>query len=183
MLLTNFSPFPSIRTERLLLRQLAETDAQALFELRTDERVMQYIDREPSKDLAEVIELIRKINLDVEAGAAIAWGIELNEEPGQLIGTITFWRIKHAHYRAELGYMLHPVHWRKGLMSEAIGIVIRYGFETMKLHSIEAHINSSNQASAGILEKLGFVREAYFREDYFFRGKFLDTAIYSLLER
>jgi len=52
----------------------------------------------------------------------------------------------------------------------------------MQLHSIEAHINPANAASAAILESTGYVREAYFKEDYFFKGKFLDTAIYSLLK-
>jgi ribosomal-protein-alanine N-acetyltransferase len=51
----------------------------------------------------------------------------------------------------------------------------------MKLHSIEAHVNPNNIASIKLLEKNGFIREAYFKEDYFYDGKFLDTAVYSLL--
>lgn len=61
--------------------------------------------------------------------------------------------------------------------------VARYGFEGIKLHSIEAHINHENVASGKVLEKAGFTREAYFKENYFFRDRFLDTAIYSLLKR
>jgi len=142
---------------------------------------MQYIGREPSTDLQEVLGLIKTINDNLQTGAAIAWGIELETEPGKLIGTITLWNIQHAHYRAELGYMLHHRHWGKGLMKEAIAEVIRYGFDNMKLHSMEAHINPGNKASAGILERMGFVREAYFKENFYFRGTFQDTAIYSLL--
>jgi len=66
-------------------------------------------------------------------------------------------------------------------MSEAMKEVIRYGFEDMHLHSIEAHTNPANEASGHILQKAGFVAEAYFRESHFFRGKFLDTKIFSLL--
>jgi ribosomal-protein-alanine N-acetyltransferase len=51
----------------------------------------------------------------------------------------------------------------------------------MKLHSIEAHINPANTASATLLGKTGFTREAYFKEDFFFKGEFINTAIYSLL--
>ncbi len=78
--------------------------------------------------------------------------------------------------------MLHSDHWRKGIMKEALMAVIPYGFLEMNLHSIEARINPGNDASDAILRSVGFVREAYFKEDYFFNGKFLDTAIYSLLQ-
>jgi ribosomal-protein-alanine N-acetyltransferase len=66
-------------------------------------------------------------------------------------------------------------------MKEALIKVIDYGFNEMKLHSIEAHINPENAASAAILEATGFVREAYFKEDFFYKGEFSDTAIYSKL--
>ncbi len=66
---------------------------------------------------------------------------------------------------------------------EALLAVHDFGFKEMKLHSIEAHINPANTASAAILESAGYIREAYFREDYFFNGIFLDSAIYSLLEK
>ena len=105
------------------------------------------------------------------------------DDTKQMIGSIGLWRIDKAHYRGEIGYMLHHDHWGKGIMQEAIAAVIEFGFGPLKLHSIEAHINPANAASAGILEKNGFVREAYFKENYYFRGKFLDTAIYSLLKK
>ncbi len=98
-----------------------------------------------------------------------------------MIGTIGLWRIIKEHYRAEIGYMLLPEHWKKGFAKEAVLKVVEYGFDEMKLHSIEAHINPKNAASAGLLEITGFVREAYFKEDFFFNGAFEDTAIYSLL--
>jgi ribosomal-protein-alanine N-acetyltransferase len=79
--------------------------------------------------------------------------------------------------------MLYPDFWNKGLMKEALEAVINFGFNNMHLHSIEAHINPANAASAGILEKMGFIREAYFKEDYFFRGEFFDSAVYSLLNK
>ena len=66
-------------------------------------------------------------------------------------------------------------------MYEALCAIIEYGFNQMKLHSIEANINPDNIASQQLLEKAGFVREAYFRENYYFGGRFIDSAIYSLL--
>ena len=77
--------------------------------------------------------------------------------------------------------MLLPSEWKKGYMNEAIKRVIDFGFHSMKLHSIEANINPNNIASAQLLKKYHFIKEAYFKEDYYFNGKFLDSEIYSLL--
>ena len=178
-----FSPFPELTTQRLLLRKMLNTDAPELLFLRSDETVMQYIDREKTKTLEEAEEFVQKINTSVDANETIMWAISLLNAPGTMIGTICFWNILKQHYRAEVGYMLHPAHWNKGIMKEALLAVNEYGFNTMKLHSIEARINPDNVVSALLLEKTGFTREAYFKEDFYFRGKFIDTAVYSLLKK
>lgn len=183
MLEVNFSPFPQLSTERLVLRRIADSDVDIFFSMRSSETVMKYIDRERSKDISDALQLIKKINNAVDANEGITWAMARTEKPEELIGTIGFHRIINQHYRAEIGYMLHPHHWGKGLMKEAVNRLIRFGFDTMKLHSIEAHINPGNDASAALLESTGFTREAYFKEDFYFQGTFRDTAIYSLLAK
>jgi ribosomal-protein-alanine N-acetyltransferase len=79
--------------------------------------------------------------------------------------------------------MLLPDHWNKGLISEAIPKVINYGFNNMKLHSIAANINPNHAVSKKVLEKFKFKKEAYFKENHYFNGKFYDTEIYSLLNK
>lgn len=181
MLETDFSPFPEIKTERLLLRCINMSDAPELFAMRSIDETMQYIDREKFTSIKEAEELIQKVLDTLNSNDGIMWTITLADNPEILIGTIGYWRMIKQHYRAEVGYMLHPNYWRKGIMKEALLAVIDYGFDEMKLHSIEAHINPANDASAAVLEKTGFIREAYFKEDYFYKGAFLDTAIYSLI--
>jgi [ribosomal protein S5]-alanine N-acetyltransferase len=183
MLELNFSPFPEIKTERLLLRRLTDADAPEILFLRSDEGVMKYIDREKAKSLDEAVAFIQMVNANIDKNEAIMWAITLQEKPNTLIGNIGFWRIINQHYRSEIGYMLHPNFWNKGIMKEALLAVTAYGFKKMNLHSIEAHINPGNAASGAVLEKTGFIREAYFKEDYFFKGEFIDTAIYSLLAK
>lgn len=182
MLQLNFHPFPELRSERLLLRKMTEHDAGEVFFLRSDETVMQFIDKERMKTAEEAKAFILKVNLDIDANEVIQWAVALKEKPERLIGTICLWHIRKEHYRGEIGYALHPDFWGKGIMKEAILTVIDYGFSVMKLHSIDANINPGNMRSAAILESVGFVREAYFKEDFYFNGKFLDTAIYSLLQ-
>ncbi len=183
MLELNFSPFPEIKTERLLLRKMRDADAPELLFLRSDETVMRYIDREKTKSVEEAMAFIQKINEFIDTNESIMWGIALKDKPETLIGNICFWRIQKQHFRAEVGYMLHPNFWGKGIMQEALLSAIDYGFKIMKLHSIEGHINPENSASSKVLEKANFIREAYFKENFYFRGKFIDTAIYSLLAK
>ncbi len=66
-------------------------------------------------------------------------------------------------------------------MQEAICIVLEYGFKTMNIHSVEANVNPDNKASITLLERNNFKREGYFKENYYFNGQFLVSAIYSLL--
>jgi ribosomal-protein-alanine N-acetyltransferase len=182
MLQPNFTPFPGLSTARLLLRRLTIEDAPEVFFLRSDPEIMQFLSREPATTIKEAEDFIFKINNDIDNNEAIMWAIVLKENPANVIGNICFWRILKEHYRAELGYVLHPECWRKGIMKETILKTIEYGFSTLGLHSMEARINPKNDASAAVLESTGFVREAYFKEDFFHRGKFEDTAVYSRLQ-
>lgn len=181
MLELNFTPFPEIKTKRLLMRRMTDADAPELLFLRSDEKTMQYIDREKTKSLEEAAAFIQMINIAIDKNESVMWAITLSDKPGTVIGNISYWRIINQHYRAEVGYMLHPDFWNKGLMKEALLSVIDFGFNEIKLHSIEAHINPENAVSGILLEKCGFVREAYFKEDFYFRGKFIDSAVYSLV--
>jgi ribosomal-protein-alanine N-acetyltransferase len=68
-------------------------------------------------------------------------------------------------------------------MFETINCMARFGFKEMKLHSVEANVNPLNERSKKVLERIGFKKEAHFRENYLFNGEFLDSIIYSLLEK
>ena len=181
MLEVNFTPFPIIDTERLHLRRITNHDLQDLFYLRSNGVLMKYIDRPLTKALEDAAILLGKMNHGIDNNEGIVWAITLKNNP-KLIGTISFHRIEKENYRAEIGYMLDPAFWRKGIVSEAMATIIDFGFNNMKLHSIEAHINPGNAASANILKKFNFIKEAYYKENYYFDGRFLDTEIYSLLK-
>jgi ribosomal-protein-alanine N-acetyltransferase len=179
---TNFTPFPELLTERFLLRRTTIDDAQEFYQLRSDDRTMQYLDRNKAKDVEEVIQLITSIDSDIDAGNGIMWSI-VPKGGQKIIGTIGFWRMKKEHFRSEIGYLLHPDYWRQGVMSEALHAVLRFGFEVMLLHSVEAITNPNNIPSRKLLEKAGFALEGHFREDFYFNGRFMDSTVYGLLGR
>ncbi len=183
MLFLNFNslPFPVLDTTHLTLRKIINTDAPVIFALRSGQQTMQYIDKEKIASIKVAQEMIQNMNNQYQNNAAIMWGISL-KGTAPLIGTIGYWRIEKDHHRAEIGYMLLPDFWNHGYASEAISCVLDFGFDILKLHSIEANINPLNAASRRVLEKQGFRQEGFFKENYYYNGKFLDTELFSLLQ-
>ena len=179
MLQFDSSEFPMLETPRITLRPLTLEDAVTVLFLRSDVRTIQYLDRDPMRSVLEAREHIAFLNAGFLNSDCIIWGIELKTS-GELIGTIAYHRLDKPHYRAELGYMIHPDHWRKGYMQEVLEVVIDYGFQVMHCHTLEAQVNPHNVASIQILQKFNFEREAYFKENYLFNGQFLDSSVYTL---
>ena len=182
MLDINFSPFINIETERLYLRRVMKEDVHEIFALRSDKEIMKYIPRPLVKTQEEALAHIAMIDEKIENNEGINWAITLKGSP-KLIGIIGHYRIKPEHFRAEIGYMLLPEYQGKGIVSEAIKEVVHYGFEVMNLHSIEAIIDPENFASEKVLQKNGFVKEAHFKENAYYEGRFLNSVIYSILNK
>jgi len=180
MLTLNFDPFPILTTERLVLRRLSVDDGPEIFHHRSDPALNEYLDRVPCASIDVAVAFIRMVNAAIDENNNVTWGITLKgHDP--IIGTIAIWRIQKEHHRGEIGYVITNEHQGKGLMSEAMAAVIDYAFSVIKLHSLEANINPANTPSKALLERNGFIREAYFRENYHHQGRFFDSAIYSLL--
>jgi len=176
-----FKQFPIIETSRLVLRELQPDDAEQLFKLRSDTRVLEYMDRPKYQTIEDARKLIAKSRENFSNHTGIIWAIT-QKGNDILIGDLGFWRMIHENFRAEIYYELLPDKWRQGIILEAALAVIQFGFVQMNLHSIEANTNPANFPSRKLLVKLGFEQEAYFRENFYYNGKFFDSAIYSLLK-
>lgn len=151
-----FTPFPVLTTERLVLRQLQMSDDQTLFSLRGDESVNRYLENFRHASIEVTREYILTINKGVDRNESIFWAICLKEAP-RLIGTICFWNMAEEELKAEVGYLLHPAFQGKGLMQEALSKVIAFGFSDMGLRTVEAFTHRENEASIRLLRKNGFL--------------------------
>jgi ribosomal-protein-alanine N-acetyltransferase len=180
MLNLQFRPFPTLTTQRLIMRELTLDDTEAVFEFRSNAEAMRYIGKPKATSLEDSRELIIRMIDGLNSNDSLSWGITLAGN-NKVIGTVGFWRIQKEHYRAEIGYMLHPDHWNKGIITEAVEAAMTCGFEQLGFHSIEAQLTPENIGSVRILEKTGFAKEAHLKENYFYDGVFSDTAIYSIL--
>lgn len=158
MLKLNFTPFPVLYTERLVLRAATPEDAVALSVIRSDARVNRFLERKAEMTLEEAENRIRKIAAETLANECIEWIIQFKEHP-QMLGSICYWNIAPQADKAEIGYEMHPDYYGKGIMNEAMQRVIEYGFSEMKLKTIEALPVKENIKSIQLLERNHFERD------------------------
>jgi len=176
-----FNSFPILETERLVLRDFSYSDTHDLFLIRSNPRIMEFMDSHLHQSLTDSREMIAQMLGSFLDETGINWAIE-NKYNGKMIGYIGYWRLMKPSVRAELGYALKTHVWGKGYMKEALWEILNFGFEQFGLHSVEANVNPDNIASARMLKSLGFKKEAHYKENYFFDDRFIDSIIYSLLE-
>ncbi|MGA0556644.1 GNAT family N-acetyltransferase [Larkinella sp. VNQ87] len=176
----DFTPFPTLQTKRLILREMTLSDQEALYVLRSNAAIMRFIPRPPAQTVTDAAALIEDFRAGVAANERITWGIAL-PHLSRIVGTIGFVRMQPEHARAEVGYLLHPDYRGQGLVQEALRAVLAYGFETLKLHSIVAVVDPANTPSARVLERAGFRKEGHFRENIRFGARFLDSVYYARL--
>jgi [ribosomal protein S5]-alanine N-acetyltransferase len=178
---TIFNKFPVLETDRLIFRQFHKNDAAQLFKIRSNPQVMEFMDAIVLKSEADAKVLLKSFHAEFKIKKGITWAI-VEKQTNQLIGSFGFWKLFKNHCRAEIGYSLLPEYWGKGLMAETFKALIEFGFNQMQVHSIEANVNPENQKSKQLLERVGFRKEAHFRENFLYKEKFLDSAIYCLVE-
>ena len=177
----SFLPFKNLESQRLLLRHITPADVNEIFALRSNADVMKYVPRPLCTKPDDAMDLINMMEKKLETNEGINWAITLKGD-NTLIGFIGHYQIKWEYFRSEIGYILSPEFQGKGIVTEAIKLIVDYGFNDMNMHSLEAVIDPENAASARVLEKNNFIKEAHFKENEFFDGKFIDSVFYSLLE-
>ncbi len=176
----SFQTFPVLQTERLRLRELVPDDAEALFAVFSDPKVMAGHGQPVYKDVAQAHRLINWYAKAFSEKRALRWAVTFQDD-NTLLGTCGYHDITARHHRAEIGYELNSNYWRQGIMSEAVRAAVRFGLSEMGLHRVEANVDPENPASANLLRKVGFTEEAYLRERYFDNGRFVDDWFFSIL--
>jgi len=169
-----------IETDRLILRRLTDEDYGEIFGKLSDAEIMNmlYI-----RSLTE-LELERKKQqkgYSTFNKRMLTFQI-LNKHSLINIGWCGYhtWYIEHN--RAEIGYGLIETERDKGYMSEALKVILNYGFEKMKLNRIEAFVGPDNISSNRLVEKFNFQKEGILREHYYNNGKLEDSIVYGLLK-
>ncbi len=171
---------PTLTSPRVALRWLEDSDLPALFEIFSDQEVMRYWSSPRWTDQAEGLKMVERIRRCFAEGSLYQWGVALRSDDG-IIGTCTLADVDAQNRRAEIGFILRRDHWGQGDMSEATSTLLRFAFEELGLHRVEAGVDPRNEASIRLLERLGFQREGYLRERWHVGEEINDTVFYGLL--
>lgn len=169
-----------LRTERLILRPWHRGDVTALVREANDLEVWRTVrDRFPHPYTADDAE--RWIGHVVGVpGPPRNFAVVLDGAP---IGGAGLELRPDVHRcTAEIGYWLGSAWWGRGFATEAVRCVVEYGFETFEsVVRVEAHVFATNPASARVLEKAGFEREARLRRAVIKEGVVQDDLVYARL--
>lgn len=172
----------TLRTARLLLRPLRDSDVAAMYAVFSEPRVTRYWSTPPWTKLEQAVAFVERDLAAMRVGDYLRLGLE-RLDGGALIGQCTLFNLAQPSRRAELGYAMGIGAWGQGFMHEALVALLNHGFAALKLNRVEADIDPRNAASARSLERLGFQREGLLRERWIVAGEVCDSCLYGLLAR
>jgi [ribosomal protein S5]-alanine N-acetyltransferase len=173
----NFNVIP---TKRLLLREMTPQVYQHVFVNYTDEELKLFFGLQTDEALEQKKGMYN--NGMTTFNKSFLYFQLLKKDSKENIGWCGYHTYYTQHSRAELGYVLTAENERaKGYMKEALPEIIKYGFDTVKLHRIEAFVGPTNTPSLKLIEQLGFRKEGHLKEHYFKNGIAEDSILFGLL--
>ncbi|MGY0489102.1 GNAT family N-acetyltransferase [Streptomyces sp. WG-D5] len=173
---------PTLHTARLGLRPFTDADADALFALHSSKNAMRYWDSPPWTERARSERFLAVCRRIADEGSGARLAIDRTSD-GAFVGWCGLTHWDATHRSATLGYILNETMWGRGYATEAVHAVLDWAFDTLDLNRVQAEVDTRNPASAGVLEKAGFVREGTLREDCVVNGEVSDSWVYGLLAR
>lgn len=176
-----FSDMPILRTDRLILRPMQVSDAEDMFRYARREDVTTYLLWSPHPSRQYTEDYLRYIQRRYALGEFYDWAV-VERESGKMIGTCGFTRFDFPHNAGEIGYVLNPDYHGKGYGTEAALRVLRFGFEKLDLHRIEAKFMQGNAASLHVMEKLGMTLEGYRRDGMYVKNVYRTIGVCSILK-
>ena len=175
----NIPPEPTLTGARVQLRQLRASDADDLFAVHSDARVMRYWSHLPWTDREQAVARIAQLARDRANAEFYTWANTLADD--RLIGTVSLFAINRTQRRGEVGYALAAGAWGHGYATEGIRLAIAHAFDTIGLERLEADIDPRNEASCRLVERVGFRREGLLRQRWRVGDEVTDSAMYGLL--
>ena len=178
------SPTYPIRTERLVLRPLVGTDAEAMAVYQSRPDVCRYIPYEPRG--ADVIGArvanpeFNRTTLEKE-GDMLSLGIAL-ADTDVIIGDVILAWASTEHRTAEIGYVLNPEHQGHGYVTEACRALLQLAFDELGVRRVTARLDARNDASARVAQRLGMRQEAHLVQNQWFKGEWSDELQFAVLE-
>lgn len=167
-----------LESERLIIRDFVMEDWESVHIYASDEQVTKYMEWGPNTErvtkgfIAEMIQVQRdEPRHDYEFAVVL-------KETGALIGGCG---IRRDQSNGEIGYCFNPDYAGKGYATEAAKALLKFGFSNLGLHRIFAKCRPQNIHSANLMKRLGMKPEGHLREHLWYKGKFHDSLLFSIL--
>ncbi|MER5705060.1 GNAT family N-acetyltransferase [Micromonospora sp. NPDC002296] len=176
-----FRPTYPIRTARLTLRPVTLDDLDDVYAYQRRPDVARWmLGAEPRTREQSRTSVLAMAGEDALRAEGDCLTLAVATDAG-VIGTVELvWR-SQLDRTAELGYVLHPDRWGRGLATEAATALLDWGFDEFGLHRIYARCHARNDASARLMARLGMRQEARHVESYLFRGEWADRLVFAIL--
>ena len=175
-----FGRIPTIETERLILRKMKPSDSRDMYEYSRLPEVTRYLLWEPHTNPSQTLDYLEYLQTRYRVGDFYDWAV-VEKSRGKMIGTCGFTSLDFSNNAAEVGYVLNPAFWGKGLAPEALMRVMRFGFMELNVHRIEAKYMVENTRSRRVMEKCGMTFEGVRRSSMYVKGSYRDIGICSIL--
>jgi len=173
-------PLPELTTEHLILRKLSLRDIADVFEYAKSPLVGPNAGWAPHENIKETEDFIKYAIKKREFGQPGIYAI-IHRAHNKMIGTIEVHSYKE--YKGEIGFVLNPRYWGKGLIVEAAMAVIVYAFEVLKLERLQYGYFLFNKRSERVSQKLGFQFEGVLRSKFQnYDEKVIDEAVASIIK-
>jgi [ribosomal protein S5]-alanine N-acetyltransferase len=177
------NPFPTLRTQHLVLREIVHADAPDLFSVHGDSELTRWFGTDPVPHLQAAEQLIETFAAWRQLpNPGTRWGLQLADNP-RLIGTCGLFDWNRDWKKCSTGFVLARAMRGKGYMREAMAAVLSWGFEHMALNRVEALVRPLDLASLRLLRTIGFEQEGCLREAGYWDGGFHDLLQFALLRR
>jgi RimJ/RimL family protein N-acetyltransferase len=170
-----------IKGKKINLRVVVQADAESITKYARNPAVSRMTHMPYPYKLEHAREFIRRYQRVRRKGKMYMFGIE-QKETGKIIGGISLGNVNAKQHRAELGFWLGKPFWGQGIVSEAVAIMVEFGFKRLRLRRILAMVFHHNPASMKVLEKNGFVREGVLRQWMHQRGTLIDLHMFGILK-
>jgi RimJ/RimL family protein N-acetyltransferase len=171
---------PLLTGKRVTLRQLRESDAKSLFAMLTTEEVSRFISPPPAT--VEGFERFIMWTLRMrDLGAYACFAVTLDDQDAA-IGIFQLRGLEAGFATAEWGFAIGSEYWGSGVFVEGAELMVRFAFETVGVHRLEARASIKNGRGNGALRKIGAVQEGVLRRSFLRNGEYHDQVLWSILE-
>lgn len=177
----NFRQLPeTIEGKQINLRIPRRSDAETISDYLQEPTISRMTFVPYPYTIRDARSFIARSHASRRKGSEYIYGIA-KKETGQIIGMIGFHNLDLSSRRAEIGYWVGRKHRRQGVASEAVGLMLWFGFKKLKLNRIVANTFDINPASDKVLLKHRFAREGTLRRHMLRGNRWLDLHLYGLL--